>query len=451
MSRSKNGAGSNSERSCAKSLTPESELTTNSDLKNNATEIETQDRTLRCSDDPTIPHLFQLTLAEKGGNGVISKRIELIDGKSVSDGSCCWMSRGYMERVFVPSLQAFADFLEDLNSFGERGKRCWTPDQKRPNDRAIILGSLRDGIGKGGRVVSKNDPEAATGQCLTRTKEHVFYQPGRPALALLDFDRKGMTNTVRERLNQLGGFSSAIEFLCPELVRSGYVIRKSTSSGLWNEETGERYPSGGGVHCYVLCQDGGDIARFLKVMHRRAWLNGLGWHIVSKCGALLERSILDVAVASGERLVFEGDPQLVPPLRQDRRPVQVHEGPELDTVMACIDLCADEQREFDRLIAASKTSLDHECAETRKAWEAARIEEMIARGVDEAVARETMKSWGDNELLPDVMLPFADPALKGRTVADVLAEPEKFIGAQLADPVEGVDLVAQPLTCKVMV
>ena len=41
-------------------------------------------------------------------------------------------------------------------------------------------------------------------------------------------------------------------------------------------------------------------------------------------------------------------------------------------------------------------------------------------------------------LRPDVVLPFDDPELAGRTVGDVLADPEVFEGETLADPLEGV-------------
>ena len=40
-------------------------------------------------------------------------------------------------------------------------------------------------------------------------------------------------------------------------------------------------------------------------------------------------------------------------------------------------------------------------------------------------------------LLPDVVLPFDNQALAGITVADVLADPARFDGATLADPLEG--------------
>ena len=42
-------------------------------------------------------------------------------------------------------------------------------------------------------------------------------------------------------------------------------------------------------------------------------------------------------------------------------------------------------------------------------------------------------------LLPDIVLPFDDPEFAGCTVADVLADPDKFEGATLADPLEGID------------
>lgn len=42
-------------------------------------------------------------------------------------------------------------------------------------------------------------------------------------------------------------------------------------------------------------------------------------------------------------------------------------------------------------------------------------------------------------LLPDIELPFDDGDFAGCTVADVLADPERFEGATLADPLEGVE------------
>src|SRR5262249_58175326 len=93
--------------------------------------------------------------------------------------------------------------------------------------------------------------------------------------------------------------------------------------------TGAALPGSDGIHVYVAVKDGGDIERFLRVLHARCWLAGLGWYLVSASGAPLERSIVDRMVGGPERLVFEGGPVLVPPLQQDqesRRPIIVEGG-----------------------------------------------------------------------------------------------------------------------------
>ena len=51
---------------------------------------------------------------------------------------------------------------------------------------------------------------------------------------------------------------------------------------------------------------GADSERFLRALHDRCWLAGLGWMMVSASGALLERSIVDRMVGGAERLVLIG-------------------------------------------------------------------------------------------------------------------------------------------------
>jgi len=54
-------------------------------------------------------------------------------------------------------------------------------------------------------------------------------------------------------------------------------------------------------------------------------------------------------------------------------------------------------------------------------------------------ARRTIARQCEGVLLPDLVLPFDDEELAGKTVGDVLADPAAFEGVTLADPVEGVD------------
>ena len=80
----------------------------------------------------------------------------------------------------------------------------------------------------------------------------------------------------------------------------------------------------------------------------RWWRAGLGWYVVGKAGQLLERSIVDRAVCAAERLVFEANPELEPPLAQEKREATIHDGAPLDTRAACADLSGAEAAELKR-------------------------------------------------------------------------------------------------------
>ena len=76
----------------------------------------------------------------------------------------------------------------------------------------------------------------------------------------------------------------------------------------------------------------------------------------------------------------------------------------------------------------------------RAAFVAAQVERLVERsGVSELVAKQTVGRWCDSMLLPDVVLPLDGCDLADCTVGDVLADPERFAGETLADPLEGVE------------
>jgi hypothetical protein len=60
-------------------------------------------------------------------------------------------------------------------------------------------------------------------------------------------------------------------------------------------------------------------------------------------------------------------------------------------------------------------------------------------GLSEQAATDQIERQCDGVLLPNVALLFDDEDLSGCTVGDVLADPQRFEGATLADPLEGVD------------
>jgi hypothetical protein len=336
------------------------------------------------------------------------------------------MSRGRAKRVRIDGLDELASLIEGLTS-----------------QQALTLGVLHDDLPDEVRIVTKAALVAgvAANDAVARTAKNFVYRPGRPALALFDYDMKGMPRGVTQQLTDAGGFWAALTSVLPALASTGHLLRLSTSAGLSRTDTGATFPGSGGLHVYVTIKDGADAVRFLKELHVRCWLSGYGWMNVGAAGQLLERSIVDRMVGASERLVFEGPPIVEPPLHQDaaaRRP-RVVAGDILDTARACPPLSILEQQAFGRLRAQERLRLAPECAAKRAAWIAARKARLVASGMTAEAATSTLEKWANGVLLASVELPFDDPGLAGTTVGDVLDDPARFVGETLADPIEGIE------------
>ena len=189
-------------------------------------------------------------------------------------------------------------------------------------------------------------------------------------------------------------------------------------------------------------QDGDDVERFLKALHERCWLAGLGWMMVGTAGQLLDRSIVDRMVGAPERLVFEGPPILELPLQQDResrRPV-VSEGDVLDTVAACPPLSVLEKAKLDALKERQIQRFAPERAKARAAFVERQAKRIVKRtGMSMRAARRIVVRQCEGVLLPPSCCRSTTRSSPACTVADVLADPEHFDGAKLADPLEGVE------------
>jgi hypothetical protein len=369
---------------------------------------------------------IEITVLRKADGLPLTKRISLgPDGSLRSDGSACVMSRGIAWRFRFSRIEQLAELIE---RFG--------PDQ------AIALGGLRPDLPDRVEVVTKRKLNGTTDpNVIARSRDYIIYRPGEFALALVDYDTKGMPPSVKRRLGELGGLWPALVSVIPELAAVARVVRKSTSAGLSRIDTGEKLSGSGGEHVFLVVEDGEDIERLLKTLHLRCWLAGLGWLMVGVGGQLLERSIVDRVVGSPERLVFEGAPVLDHPLAQDqasRRPV-VTAGGALDSVAVCPPLTILEQSRLRELRAKETARLQLEADRARKAFIAEQAAPLVElTGIASNLALRVIERQCAGILLPDVVLPFDDEDLAGATVADVLADPDRFQDATLADPLEGV-------------
>jgi hypothetical protein len=376
--------------------------------------------------------LPQITLiCKRDVPSLMSKRISLTnDGKLDSDGSKCLMVTGTAVRAFAESASDLALIIQSCGS-----------------DQAIALGALREDLSSPVDVISKKRLDQKPG-AIARAQGFIDYRPGVPSWCLIDFDTKGMPKQVSDRIDAAGGMWNALLTVAPELANAARVSRASTSAGFYRTDTGEPIPGSNGVHHFVLVLDGGDIRRLLKDLHDRCWLLGFGWHLIGRAGQLLDRSIVDRMVGSGERLCFEGAPEIVAPLAQDqaKRVPEAFEGNAIDSARAVPRLSEYERHRVQEAKAASARGLGKSAAEVRNKHDKKLAEKISAEsGTPLATALRLVQARHRGTLYPDVELEFDHQGTV--TVWAVLNDPDRYVGETLADPMEGIDYGR----CKAMV
>jgi hypothetical protein len=363
--------------------------------------------------------LVEITVFRKH-DAALTKRFELgCDGEIQNDSTRCSLSRGTAMRRKV-SLKEFAAMIS-----------------KTAENVSYALGAFDSELPRRVQIATKamiaagEAPEGA----IARTAENIQYKPQR-SFVLLDYDTKALPDDVKEEVADLGGFIDAIETVCPAIKRAGLIMRSSTSAGIVNVETGEPYESSG-LHAYLAIEDGTDAERFGAALFDRCWLQGLGFFVVGKAGQRLDRSIIDGAVFHAERLCFEADAELSEGLRQEPRKAEVCEGGFLDT-RAFPDLSDAEKAKLRLIKDKAAKAIEPECRAARESFVEERAQAAIARGASAEAARQMAESWSRGVLLPDVPLEFDKCGTVTVTVAEVLADPDRWVGETLADPVEGV-------------
>lgn len=378
--------------------------------------------------------MFEFTMFVKPPkDGPLSKRIKLDGRELVSDGSACVMGEGDAVQVKLDGIEDFAKLLNAFSSqhalaLGRLPDRVLPATPPAPGAAAPVV-----------KVVSERNLGAHPG-AIARNKKTLTFAQGEQALALIDYDQKGMPQAVRERIEHAGGVWEALEQATPELKNVARVIRPSTSSGISRSDTGQQFPSSGGVHVYLLVSDGSDIPRFIAALHDAMWLAGLGWYVIAKDGSLLERSVVDRMVGSPERLVFEGAPVLEPPLVQDvaAREARAVPGDVLDTRPALPDLTPGQQAQLRLIKEQAKQAIAADAAAVRDAYDMENAKAIAGRtGCPVSVALSQARMPHDGKLPPSWVLDFDDPGIGFKTVAEVQADPPRYVGETLSDPIEG--------------
>ena len=226
--------------------------------------------------------IAEITVFKKRG-GPLTKHIELVAGKISNDSSACSMSLGSARRVQIDlgDMQAFAALINGFTSH-----------------EAYAIGRLKEGLPDQVQIVVGDKLASFGGKpnVAARNQDHLVFVEGAPGIALIDVDRKAMRDDQRLRIREAGGAWKVLCAVAPPLANAARVVRKSTSFGLRNRETGEDYPDSGGSHTAIAVADSADIPRFLDDLSDRLWLAGWGWGLISAAGSFLERSLVDKMV-----------------------------------------------------------------------------------------------------------------------------------------------------------
>src|SRR5262249_6530614 len=145
-----------------------------------------------------VPATPELTLFINA-HGALTKQFTLdVDGNLVKTESG-QMAVGTARRIAIGDAQALADLINTISS-----------------DQALALGSMRSGLPAQVTVVTKKALNGATApDIISRSRDYLTFGQERRGFCLGDFDQKGITAEVRDKLEQSGGFVAALGTVIP--------------------------------------------------------------------------------------------------------------------------------------------------------------------------------------------------------------------------------------------
>jgi hypothetical protein len=166
-----------------------------------------------------------------------------------------------------------------------------------------------------------NDADYGSG-VRTRSKDHIR----QPVTGIVLFDHD-VDSYMPDHLmcDSPGDVMTKVIRAIPEFSKIAYSGTGSSSNRIYRTVDDQPYKSGNSFHIYLPVKNI-DLDKFREFMKVRLWNAGLGFISFSRCGAMLERTIIDLAVLSPERLIYEARPILGDGIHQNNCAWTHHEG-----------------------------------------------------------------------------------------------------------------------------
>ncbi|MBB5408871.1 hypothetical protein HDG34_002808 [Paraburkholderia sp. HC6.4b] len=271
-------------------------------------------------------------------------------------------------------------------------------------------------------------------------KASAFAWPAGLGVLMLDYDapKDGSEPLDRNDLFDL------LHSVCPVLAECDSVWMPSTSSEIYNADTGECLAGIKGQRIYFIVEDAADIPRAGKELLVHLWAAGHGHVEVSSSGSLLERGVFDSTVWQTNRIDFAGGADCKPPLEQRRHPlVQIAAKRTVDTKTVIPTAPPEVVAVADKYKAAARIAVATIAAQKLDEWREARFEQftksnptmpsdLVTRMLDYAVDPQR------KQLMADWSITVVDPEGNHQpvTVGEVLADPQRYDGMLTLDPLE---------------
>ncbi len=287
------------------------------------------------------------------------------------------------------------------------------------NKQALCIGSRKpefEGISKLTTLA-----KVVAGETIARSKDYLDFND-KPAFMLFDYDDKELSPTeLRAKFIEL----------MPEFENVGMLIVPSSSAGVHLSCDAPPSIIKSGCHIYIMVERGADIPAIGALVKHRAWLAGLGYIKISKCGSQLERYIFDDAVYSPERLIFDAPPIRNKGVEQVARKLILIEG---EALSGDFKISPEQEKELKKLIELAKTTIRPEAGRVAKAYDKLEAKKLVDAGITQAKAAKVIEKrrngiLNDTHELKGVMCGVV-------TVGAVLANPETYLSESFIDPLE---------------
>lgn len=367
-------------------------------------------------------HRLQASVTVITSKNPVTKSFSLSDDGKLEKRTSANVSDGDLAVKHFHSLKEFCDLLHTLMA-----NQCLT--YGIPHRDGLKLMSSATWV-KEGR------PDTAT----PRTKT-AFQWPSAAGILMLDYDapKDGSAHLNREEL-----FAMLYGAL-PSLVDSDALWLPSTSSEIYNSETGDQLAGVKGQRIYFMVADAADIPRAGNALLTHLWAAGHGQFEVSSSGSMLERGGFDASVWQTNRIDFAGGASCDYPLEQRRGDPVLTEGVSrtVDSRMCIPEPSPEILAAANSYKSVARSVKANEAAEKRATWKVGQIASLSA--VNSSISPDTIARMVDHAVDPDrhqligdwqITVVGADGNESTVSVAEILNNPAKYNQMNTLDPLE---------------